>query len=130
MPDVWAAIPELDPTAQDQLADVMELRGADGQQRALRRDFLAAVPFPDRAEVLDLGCGTGVLTRQLAALQQVAHVIGVDSAPSMLERAEGLAAGLPNVGFQQADARTLPFPGEHFDAVVEDSVLIHLPGVE
>jgi ubiquinone/menaquinone biosynthesis C-methylase UbiE len=130
MPDVWATVAELDATTQDRLADVLEVRGADAAQQDMRREFLTEIPLPERAEVLELGCGTGVLTRRLARLPQVARVTGVDVAPSLLERATVLAAELPDVSFQQADARALPFPDGDFDVVVADSVLVHVPGVE
>ena len=59
MPDVWAAVTELDASMQQRLADVLETRGADQQQQAMRRGFLEEIPFPARARVLEVGCGTG-----------------------------------------------------------------------
>ena len=127
MPDVWAAVATLDTATQDRLSDVLETRGADPQQQALRAAFLAAVPFPARARVLDVGCGTGVLTRRLARLPAVETVVGVDPAPVLLERARDLAAELSNAAFQEADGRALPFGNEAFDVVVFDSTLSHVP---
>jgi ubiquinone/menaquinone biosynthesis C-methylase UbiE len=127
MPDVWAAVATLDTTTQDRLADVLETRGADPQQQAMRQAFLADVPFPARATVLDVGCGTGVLTRRLARLPTVETVIGVDPAPALLERARDLAADVPNITFQEADGCSLPFSDEAFDVVVFDSTLSHVP---
>ena len=66
MPDVYANIAALDAAMQERLADVLETRGADRQQQELRRTFLADIQFPGRARVLEVGCGTGVLTRALA----------------------------------------------------------------
>jgi ubiquinone/menaquinone biosynthesis C-methylase UbiE len=130
MPDVWATVAELDPAAQDRLADVLETRGADPRQREMRRAFLEDAGFPPGAEVLEVGCGTGVLTRVVAGLPEVDAVVGVDVAPSLLERARELAATVPNVSFDHADARALPFAGGRFDAVVFDSTLSHVPEPE
>jgi ubiquinone/menaquinone biosynthesis C-methylase UbiE len=127
MPDVWASVFELDAAAQERLANVLETRGADPQQQAMRRAFLADVAFPARARVLEVGCGTGVLTRALARWPDVAEVVGVDPAPSLLSRARDLAVGLPNVTFQEADGRALPFADQTFDVVVFDSTLSHVP---
>jgi ubiquinone/menaquinone biosynthesis C-methylase UbiE len=127
MPDVWAAVATLDMATQDRLADVLETRGADPQQQALRQAFLADIPFPAGARVLDVGCGTGVLTRRLARLSTVETVIGVDPAPALLERARELANDVPNISFQEADGRSLPFDDEAFDVVVFDSTLSHVP---
>lgn len=66
MPDVWATFNELDATMQERLASVLETRGADLRQQAMRRTFLTDIPFPTNAHVLEVGCGTGVLTRVLA----------------------------------------------------------------
>jgi SAM-dependent methyltransferase len=97
MPDVWATVSQLDAATQQRLAEVLETRGADPQQQAMRRAFLAEIAFPTQARVLEVGCGTGVLTRVLARWPEVAEVVGVDVAPSLLVRARELAAGLPNL---------------------------------
>jgi ubiquinone/menaquinone biosynthesis C-methylase UbiE len=127
MPDVWATVAALDPTTQERMADVLETRGADPRQQAMRRTFLADVAFPPGAEVLEVGCGTGVLTRVLAALPAVERVVGVDIADALLDRARELA---PDIEFAQADARSLPFADERFDVVVFDSTFSHVPEPE
>lgn len=130
MPDVWTTVADLDATTQDRLADVLETRGADPQQQTMRRAFLADVAFPAQARVLEVGCGTGVLTRLLARWPSVAAVTAVDPAPSLLIRARDLARDLANVEFLEADGRSLPFADETFDVVVFDSTLSHVPGPE
>jgi SAM-dependent methyltransferase len=126
MPDVYSNIATLDPAMQERLAGVLETRGADPQQQAMRRTFLADIPFPARARVLEVGCGTGVLTRTLARWPEVDAVTGVDPAPSLIARARELAADLPNVTFEEADGGSLPFEEGRFDVVVFDSVLCHM----
>ena len=130
MPDVYSNIAALDAAMQDRLADVLETRGADRQQQELRRIFLADIEFPADALVLEVGCGTGVLTRMIARWPGVAEVVGVDPAPSLLSRARALAAELPNIRFEEADGRSLPFDPHSFDAVVFDSTLSHVPEPE
>jgi ubiquinone/menaquinone biosynthesis C-methylase UbiE len=130
MPDVWSSVAELEGSVQDRLAGVLETRGSHPGQRALREAFLDALDVGPGARVLDVGCGTGVLTRMLARRPGVAAVVGVDLAPSLLHRARELAADLPNASFEEGDARALPFPDASFDAVVFDSALSHIPGPE
>jgi len=130
MTDIWARFNELDASMQARLAGVLETRGADAQQQSMRHAFLDQIPFAPQAAVLEVGCGTGVLTRLIARLPDVAEVIGTDPAPALLERARELAADDSKVRFQQADGRCLPFEAETFDSVVFDSVLSHMPSPE
>jgi len=130
MPDVWASVADLDAATQERLAAVLETRGADPQQQAMRRAFLADIAFPAGASVLDVGCGTGVLTRMVARLPGVDRVTGVDPAPSQLARARHLTGDAPNITFQEADGRALPFADATFDVVMFDSTLSHVPGPE
>ena len=70
--------------------------------------------------VLDVGTGTGIAARRLAARFRKAEVVGVDLSPRMIEEANRLAprelAG--RLRFQVADATALPFPDASFDLVV------------
>ncbi len=50
--------------------------------------------------MLEVGCGTGVLTRILAGMAGVGFVVGVDLAPSLLDTARELAADVANVRFE------------------------------
>jgi ubiquinone/menaquinone biosynthesis C-methylase UbiE len=130
MPDVWTSVRDLDAAMQERLADVLEKRGADAQQQGMRRAFLGEVPFPPDARVLDVGCGTGVLTRILAGRPGVASVVGVDPAPGLLEKARAAGGGMSNLSFREGDGRSLPFEGATFDVVTFDSMLSHVPEPE
>ncbi len=46
MPDVWSTVAGLDAATQERLAAVLETRGGDPQQQAMRRVFLDDTPFP------------------------------------------------------------------------------------
>ena len=65
--------------------------------------------------ILDLGCGDGVLTEKLAALE--VQVVGVDSSPSMVAAAKGRG-----LDARVMDATALTFENE-FDAVFSNAVL-------
>jgi SAM-dependent methyltransferase len=70
--------------------------------------------------VLDIGCGTGQTTLQLAArVGAQGSVLGVDISRPMLEvaRNRAAAAQLPQAEFLQADAQTRPFDAGALDAV-------------
>ena len=67
--------------------------------------------------ILDLGCGTGHLTHKIASLG--AEVIGIDSAPTMIEQAR---KNYPQVDFEVVDAKKLPYT-EKFDSIFSNAVL-------
>ena len=67
--------------------------------------------------ILDLGCGTGQLTQEIAALCAIA--IGIDKSPTMVEQAR---KNYPNLRFEVADATNFHFE-ESFDAVFSNATL-------
>ena len=73
--------------------------------------------------ILDLGCGTGHLSAQIA--ESGARVLGVDRSHEMIQAAR---QAYPKLKFEVADATELTFDGE-FDAVFSNAVLhwIHEP---
>lgn len=130
MPDVYAVIAEVDVATQERLAAILELRAADPQQRAILDAYLAEVEFPPSARVLEVGCGTGAVTRLLAGRPGVAEAVGVDPSPVFVAKAVELAAGLGNASFEEGDGRALRFGDGGFDVVVCHTVLCHVPEPE
>ena len=78
--------------------------------------------------VLDCGCGPGPITLGMAQAVAPGAVVGIDIEPSMIERANALAAGsgLDNIDFQVADIYDLPFDDGSFDIVFSSAVTEHL----
>ena len=130
MPDLYATIAQANETLQARLADVLEVRAADPQQRAMLDGYLAEIELPNAAAVLDVGCGTGAVTRSLAAMRDAAEVIGLDPSPIFIEKARELGKGLPHVSFRTGDGRAVPFPDASFDLVVFHTTLCHIPDPE
>jgi SAM-dependent methyltransferase len=79
-------------------------------------------------KILDIGCGPGTITADLAALVPDGHVTGVDRAPEVLEQARATAAGhgLANVDFAVADVHALGHPDATFCVVHAHQVLQHV----
>ncbi|WP_199039408.1 methyltransferase domain-containing protein [Glycomyces salinus] len=78
--------------------------------------------------ILDIGCGPGTITADLAAIANEGHVTGVDYAPGILDQAAEVAAerGLTNVEFERADVHSLRFEDDAFDVVHAHQVLQHV----
>lgn len=75
------------------------------QRSAPFYDLLNLVDIRADLKVIDLGCGAGNLTRELADALPNGHVTGLDSSPQMLEKAASLST--PNLVFEQGDQSTL-----------------------
>jgi ubiquinone/menaquinone biosynthesis C-methylase UbiE len=130
MPDPYATISQVDPAVQKRLAGVLELRAADIQQQAMLRTYLSDIEFPNAARVLEVGCGTGAVTRALARWPGVAEVVGIDPSPVFLAKARELGKALTNASFEEADGRSAPFGDQSFDVAVYHTTLCHVPGPE
>ncbi|MDH6547663.1 SAM-dependent methyltransferase [Streptomyces sp. SAI-208] len=78
--------------------------------------------------ILDIGCGPGTITADLAALVPDGRVTGVDHAAGILDQARATAAarGLTNVDFAVADVHALDFPDDTFCVVHAHQVLQHV----
>ncbi|MER6010697.1 methyltransferase domain-containing protein [Streptomyces bluensis] len=81
-----------------------------------------------RMKILDIGCGPGTITADLAGLVPDGHVTGVDRAPDILDRARATAAerGLTNIDFAVADVHALDYPDDAFCVVHAHQVLQHV----
>ena len=78
------------------------------QRAAPFYDLLKLVHVKPRLKVIDLGCGTGELTKELADLLPESNVTGLDSSAHMLEKAASFSTG--SLSFEQGNLSTLTQP--------------------
>ena len=71
---------------------------------------------PPGGRVLDVACGTGIVSRKLATQAGVELVEAIDVAPPMIDKAKALTQSDLPVTFQIASADNLPFEDNHFGA--------------
>ncbi|GAA0853310.1 methyltransferase domain-containing protein [Aliiglaciecola litoralis] len=83
-------------------------------------DALQNVPMQGN-RALDIGCGTGRLTKILA--QRFQSVCAIDLSAGMIEQASINNAASTNIDFSVADAESIPFGDSHFDFVFSSMVL-------
>jgi trans-aconitate 2-methyltransferase len=82
--------------------------------------LIESIEIGPRASILDLGCGDGVLTAEIARRAPRGRVLGIDSSPSMLEAAQALATD--NLRFERMDINDIDFTSE-FDVVFSNATL-------
>ncbi|WP_300666967.1 metalloregulator ArsR/SmtB family transcription factor [Desulfoluna sp.] len=140
---LWALLMDRVRTAEDgrhdlvRLAEIIEKRagGAPGLHEKLlapgeswhawSRMILTLLPSMERA--VDLGCGGGILTAELARVCD--EVVGVDiSGPALsVARAHAERTGLSNARFIEGDMSALDLPDSCCDVAVLSQTLHHLP---
>jgi len=98
----------------------------DAYDRFMGRYSLQLAPaFADFAgveagqRVVDVGCGTGVLTEELARRVGADHVAGADPSPML----EACAERVPGADLRQASAEQLPWPDDSFDEALAQLVV-------
>lgn len=92
----------------------------DATDRYLWQQFVSKVPVGETDHVLDIGCGTGKSTREVARAARSGRVLGIDLSSRMLEYARRRSdeEGLTNVDYVQGDAQVHPFPTGAFDSAI------------
>ena len=128
--DAFRFINDLDDATVEVIAQRLEFRGRDPAFTRWREEYLDRLSLTPSARVLDLGCGTGVLTRAIALRPGFAgQVAGQDQSPRLVEEARRLATeeGVADrVTFEVGDAEALPYPDAAFDAVVAHTTISHV----
>lgn len=107
-------MPDYDP----RIVDLYDLDNPDGPDH----DYYRALA-EGRQAVLDLGCGTGILTVTLAASGRV--VTGIDPSPAMLAHARA-RPGADAVSWHEGDSRGIPAAGYDL-AIMTGNVAQHIP---
>jgi len=130
MADFYNIITEVDLPIVETIANVLEIRAADPAQRQMLEAYLEEIAFPEQARVLEIGTGTGAVSRYLAAYPGVAEVVGLDPSPVFISRAKALGKERGNLRFVHGSAHDLPFAEHEFDVVIFHTTLCHLSDPE
>ena len=99
------------------MARVTSLDFYDAELRAHHEHFRTAYGISSGDTVLDIGCGTGLTTREAARAAAPGRVLGVDVSERMLERARELTDA-DNVRYELGDAQVHPFDPGGFDVAI------------
>jgi ubiquinone/menaquinone biosynthesis C-methylase UbiE len=91
----------------------------------LAKKLLDLVEFDDRTDFLEIGCGTGEVSKHIAK-NYIGSVTATDIDPEQIAIARRGSSNIANLTFQEADAIDLPFDDKSFDVVISFGVLHHV----
>lgn len=127
MPD-----PYLDPDSQTQtaveaMASRLEARGKNATFSRMIQNYGSTLPTDKALTVLDLGCGTGVVIRQLAKmLHSSSKLHGADISSKLLGEAAKFSEN-DQIQWDHISNGSLPYADETFDVITMHTLLSHVP---
>ena len=128
--DAMQFVNEQDAATLERFIDRLEFRGSDPTFVGYRDAYLNLIDLPSATAVLDVGCGTGVVTRAIAAREDFdGTVVGIDQSPAFIAAAVRLAAddGVGDrVELPIGDAHALDLPAASFDVAVAHTLVSHV----
>lgn len=128
---LWRDTAAVDARQARDLAARLERRAKAHDEVAARDTYLGLLDITAGERVLDVGCGSGAVTREIAErVGRGGLAVGLDASPALLAVARELAQEKgfgDRVEFREGNALRLPFPDGSFDVVVCVTVLSHVP---
>jgi SAM-dependent methyltransferase len=132
--DPWQHNDQAADAAVREQARRIELRGRNKDEIAARAAYLDLLEIQHGERVLEVGCGSGVVLRDIARrVGSSGQAVGLDYSSAFLKVAHELAeqAGLADrIELQQGDARALTLEDAQFDVVLAATSLAHIPDGE
>jgi ubiquinone/menaquinone biosynthesis C-methylase UbiE len=102
-----------------------KLKQQEEDSRTYRHKIYGKVRIQEKMNILDVGCGTGAVTGDIASLTG-GQVTAVDIDEKKLDIASCYLSGKENIKIMRADATDLPFPDGTFDLVLFNIVLVYI----
>ena len=130
----WRESARINDSEAKEHAERLELRAQAEDEVSARNEYIRLLGVSPGEQVLEIGCGSGAVTRALAErIAPDGKVIGLDACAPLLPIARRLAdeAGLGTlIEFRYGDCRDLPFLDASFDVTLAVTTLSHVPNAE
>ncbi len=128
MRDPYADLGNATQDIQTAIADAMDARSIDPAQIAMRRAYLSEISLPQGAFAVEMGSGTGHVTRDLIDIAGASTALGLEPAQIMVDRARTHHADQPALRFEVGDAKASGLETASVDLVLMHTLLCHVPG--
>jgi ubiquinone/menaquinone biosynthesis C-methylase UbiE len=127
--DVWGRTSDIDESALAVMATRLENRAKHPFFRGVIADYIGALDLASIARVIEIGCGTGIVSRRLAATPGFrGSIIATDMSPYLIEiaRQHGKAEGVgAHITFEVSGAASLGVENGTCDLVIAHTLLSH-----
>ena len=128
--DAMEFINEQDEATVQRFVDRLEFRGKDPVFVGYREAYVDKMALDDTADIVEIGCGTGVVARALVSRDGFAgRVIGIEQSPTLVDVANRLAAenGVgERIEFRVGDIHALDLADASVDAVIAHTTMSHV----
>ena len=128
--DVFQSLNELPPDAIERIVQRLEFRANDPAFVQMLDNYLKGLRLEPGARGLDLGCGTGVVSRALARRENFSGaLIGIDFSDALVAAARGLAnqEGVGDrIEFRVGDSHALDDAAGSYDVVIAHTLVSHV----
>ena len=130
MPDPHRFVNELDETAHERLIGRLESRAQVPVFSSLFDKYVDKIDLPPSAKILEVGCGTGVILRNLVRRSNfTGTALGIDQCQSFIDAATRFSEtenSEDKITFQIGDAHNLDLPTAEYDLVIAHTVISHV----
>ncbi len=128
--DLFQSINSMDAASIQKIVDRLEFRGNDPSFVAMREAYFDRLSFDEGARVLEIGCGTGVVSRALAKRPGFSGtIVGSDFSGALIGAAQSLAAeeGVGSaIDFRVGDSHGLEDADDSYDVVLAHTLVSHV----
>ncbi|MEM6577797.1 MAG: methyltransferase domain-containing protein [Pseudomonadota bacterium] len=126
MSDPFSDIDASSPEMIEVIATALETRAADPSMVPVIDAYIDAIDVPDDGCIVDIGSGTGGVTRRIAQRFARAQILGIEPSAALTRKATELAHSLPNLSFSQGDGAALDIEDASADVSILHTVLSHV----
>ena len=126
MTDLYTRIEEQPREVLDTIARSLDVRASEPAMQAICARYMAQIGLPERARVLEIGCGNGATTKLIMRHIRPAQLVGIDPSSVFLDMAREAFAADPRVSFALGDAVATGQADAAFDLVIAHTVYSHL----